>query len=218
MLALDLFCGAGGASAGLHRAGFDLVGIDIDPQPSYPLQFIQADALHPPVDLRSFDLIWASPPCQAYSKLTHRGTRYIPHPALVAATRDMLRASGVPWIMENVMSAPMVQAARLCGTSLGLGALCGDGVFRPMPRHRLFEASFAMLVPPCGCEGIEALGVYGHAGGQANRTSADRRGYQSNRDERREAMRINWMSVSAMAQAVPPAYAEFLARQWLAQQ
>ena len=88
---LDLFCGAGGASMGYHRAGFDeIVGIDIKPQPNYPFDFIQADAICPPVDLTAFDLIHASPPCQAFTRMRNCWTVKRNHPDLVATVRDML--------------------------------------------------------------------------------------------------------------------------------
>src|ERR1041384_7597678 len=102
--ALDLFCGAGGAAMGLYRAGFEVTGVDLKPQPSYPFRFIQADALTFP--LAGYDFIWASPPCQA-----HTAMRTMPdakkHPDLIPATRDLLRRSGLPYVIENVEGAPL---------------------------------------------------------------------------------------------------------------
>src|SRR6476661_8232697 len=98
---LDLFCGAGGAAVGYHRAGFDVVGVDINPQPRYPFEFHQGDALtaleH---NWQRFDAVHASPPCQHYSITRHSHAKE--HPDLVAATRQALQATGLPWVMENV--------------------------------------------------------------------------------------------------------------------
>jgi DNA (cytosine-5)-methyltransferase 1 len=136
---LDLFCGAGGAAMGYHRAGFEVFGVDILPQPRYPFPFIQADALFPPVRLSEFDAIHASPPCQAYSRLRHlpwlKGREY---PALIDATRAMLQEAGVPWVIENVEDAPLRNGLNLCGMMLGL----------PLTRHRRFESSVLLLQPP----------------------------------------------------------------------
>jgi DNA (cytosine-5)-methyltransferase 1 len=138
-LLIDLFCGGGGAAMGYHQAGFDVIGVDIEPQPHYPFPFIQADALAPPLDLARAEMIHASPPCQGYSRMRHlpwiKGKDY---PLLIDATRAMLRASGRPWVIENVEDAPMPQSTVLCGWTLGL----------PLYRHRRFEASFLILCPP----------------------------------------------------------------------
>jgi DNA (cytosine-5)-methyltransferase 1 len=115
---------------GLHRAGFDVTGVDIRPQPRYPFRFVRGDALAPPVRLGDFDLIWASPPCQAYvrSGTIAKDGR---HPDLIESVRSMLCAGGVPWIIENVPGAPLRADLVLCGTMFGLG----------VRRHRWFEAS-----------------------------------------------------------------------------
>ena len=118
MRALDLFCGAGGASMGLHRAGFDVVGVDIVPQKHYPFTFIQADALTFPLD--GFDFVWASPPCQFASVLTaqHRHK----HSNLIPAIRERLQAAGVPYLIENVAGARshLRNPIMLCGSMFGL--------------------------------------------------------------------------------------------------
>jgi DNA (cytosine-5)-methyltransferase 1 len=219
--ALDLFCGAGGAAMGLHRAGFDVLGIDNRKQPRYPFPFIQADALRPPVRLENFDLIWASPPCQAHSAM-----RTMPngkeHPDLIPATRQMLYGAR-SWVIENVMGAPLHRPVRLCGTMFGLGTKDGRAELR---RHRLFESSFdVVLTPPCnhrryacGVYGDgngrdyrrhpATVGVWGNAGGSSKRDGIQ----QFTTDERRQAMGIDWMTGDELSQAIPPAYAEHIGR------
>src|SRR5690606_12243373 len=135
-LALDLFCGAGGAAMGLYRAGYDVVGIDIEPQSRYPFLFIQADALNPPVDFSRFDLIWASPPCQDYSALSALSTKK--RGRLIPKVRGMLVWSGVPWVIENVVGSELKNPISLCGTMFGLGVW----------RHRLFEMSNPPALTP----------------------------------------------------------------------
>src|SRR4051812_24183323 len=115
MKALDLFCGAGGATEGLRLAGFThIVGVDSKPQPRYIGDgFIQANALSLDYDfVREFDFVWASPPCQSYVAMCDRSK----HPDLVAPTRSYLQTAEVPWIIENVPQAPLIRFITLCGT------------------------------------------------------------------------------------------------------
>ncbi len=217
---VDAFSGAGGAAKGYQRAGFYVVGIDNAPQPHYcGDEFIQADALEMLADLdwlADFDAIHASPPCPRYSVLRHANvTKGSSHPDLVGVTRELLEATGLPWVMENVPGAPMAPSIVLCGSMFGLGS--GE---RQLRRHRLFECSFAVLQPECRHQG-EAIGVYG--GGPTGRYTFEngirkgakgrRGGYQGRMDERREAMGIDWMNSTELNNAVPPAYAEFIGRQ-----
>ena len=114
--ALDLFCGGGGTSYGLALAGYEVTGVDTMPQPRYPFRFIRADALEFPLD--GFDLICASPPCQAYTAARHiRGNE---HPRLIGPIRERLAASGIPWVLENVPGAPLINPVMLCGGMFGL--------------------------------------------------------------------------------------------------
>lgn len=108
---LDLFCGAGGAAMGYHRAGFEVVGVDIKPQPRYPFEFHQGDAMTWP--LEGFDAIHASPPCQAYTVAQNATRNGAAHPDLVAPVRERLQATGKPWVMENVVGAPLIHPIRL---------------------------------------------------------------------------------------------------------
>jgi DNA (cytosine-5)-methyltransferase 1 len=201
---LDLFCGAGGCSVGYHRAGFDVVGVDLYPQPNYPFEFWQADALDVlamggvgPWGVVDFDAIHASPPCQAHSTLRHRtrGT----YPDLVAQTRDRLAAAGVPYVIENVVGAPLLNPIMLCGTSFGLGT-----ADRELRRHRLFETNTPIMA--LGCQHSRpVVGVYGTGGG-----GQMTRGYKALPGEDAEAMGIDWMTRAELAQAIPPAYTEHI--------
>lgn len=214
MKALDLFCGAGGATRGLQMAGFHVTGIDIKPQPRYVGDaFIQGDALRPPVDLASFDLIWASPPCQAYSVAKTRSPHRPDHPELIEPVRDLLQASGGLYVIENVPGAPLRFPVMLCGGQFGLGASGGDGTWRALKRHRLFETNFPMLSAGCLCGSAEKIGVYGNGGGWANRFDPDRRGYKGNVAESREAMAMPWATIKELSEAIPPAYSEYIG-QW----
>lgn len=201
--ALDLFCGAGGASMGLHRAGFDVTGIDIKPQKRYPFRFIQGDALRPPVRLGDFDLIWASPPCQGYSRAKNNGSGKSA-PKLICEVREMLKASGAEWILENVPGAPMPDSIMLCGASFGLGVSGMD-----LARHRLFETSFYLMAPKCQHRRGNTVGVYGNG---TNRWHRDKLGRNVSVDEQREAMGMPWAVRSGLSQAIPPAYAEHIGR------
>lgn len=215
MRALDLFCGAGGASMGLHRAGFEMTGVDVRPQPNYPFSFIEADALEFPLD--GFDLIWASPPCQAFTAYRRRGNM---HDALnhIPVVRDRLRGSGTQYVIENVPGAPLENPIVLCGTMFGLG----------VRRHRLFETTMPfVLVPPCHHVGVQ-IPVYGHgvpqwfrekwADGYPAATNRERRStvevgvYRIDVETQRIAMDIDWMTRDELSQAIPPTYSEFIGR------
>ena len=206
--ALDLFCCAGGAAMGLYRAGFDVVGVDIVERKRYPFAFIKADALT--VDLTGYDFIWASPPCQSYTKLRHApGTRGAP--MLIEKIRERMPRH-VPWCIENVEDAAwaMRSPIMLCGSMFGLGA---QGC--QLQRHRLFECSFLIEQPGCR-HGGAVIGVYGgHARRRAK--SAGGRGTRDvwiggHRAAAAEAMGINWMTLNELSEAIPPAYAEYIGR------
>ena len=219
---LDLFSGAGGAAAGYHRAGFEVVGVDIRPQPRYPFTFVQADALDYLAEHgREYDAIHASPPCQAYSAMR---TRHLDreYPDLVAPTRDLLRMAGAPYVIENVPGAPLLAPVLLCGTMFGLVTASGE-----LWRHRLFELSWPapVLTPPChhtarpircyGGGGLfsrnaprKVIGVYGHTGGRERRRPGERP--RSGIAERRAVMGIDWMTCDELSQAIPPAFTQYV--------
>lgn len=215
---LDLFCCAGGAGAGYRRAGFEVVGVDLDPQPRYPFEFRQGDALalDPATIAREFDAIHASPPCQGYSAMRHApGARGAP--LLIEQTRALCEATGLPWIIENVEEArwAMHEPILLCGSMFDLGAQgCRT------QRHRLFESNVHISPPsPCRHDGRPVIGVYG---GHARKRSA-RAGGRGTRDTwegghkaaASEALGIDWMTLQQMSEAIPPAYTEHLGRQLL---
>ncbi|WP_205678514.1 DNA cytosine methyltransferase [Brevundimonas vesicularis] len=218
MRILDLFCNAGGAGMGYRRAGFDVVGVDLEPQRNYPFAFIQHDALT--LDrrfLRSFDAIHASPPCQGYTPMRHApGAKGAP--LLIEQTRAILKAVGVPWIIENVEEArwAMVDPITLCGSMFGLGA---QGC--QLRRHRLFESNITIRPPsPCQHDARPVIGVYGgHARRRA--ASAGGRGTRDvweggHRAAMSEAMGMTWATCAEMSEAIPPAFTEHLGRQLLA--
>jgi DNA (cytosine-5)-methyltransferase 1 len=127
-LIVDLYCKAGGAGMGYHRAAFDVLGVDIEPQPRYPFSFVQADALTflAGAGLANVAAIHASPPCQLYSATrTMHSTRGKVYPDLVEPTRAALMATGLPWILENVAGSPVAPHVVLCGSMLGWGSLRG---------------------------------------------------------------------------------------------
>lgn len=202
---LDLFCGAGGAAKGYYDAGFEVVGVDINPQRNYPYEFHQADAMTFPLD--GFDAIHASPPCQSYSAATRHlsdGTA----PKLVDDIRDRMRATDRPWVIENVEGSPLAtftnlfgdHGVKLCGTEFGLRIW----------RHRLFETSFPVQ--------------------RRSRCRHDRPPINPHREESRQRMReefgntdlelvwrthagVDWMSRMEGRQAIPPAYTRWIGRQ-----
>lgn len=216
---LDLFCGAGGCAVGYRRAGFEVVGVDLKPQPRYPFEFHQGDALEFLAQHgHEFDAIHASPPCQGYSRLRHlpwlKGRAW---PLLIDPLRLALRDLGVPWIIENVEDSPL-RGVVLCGQMFGL----------PVYRHRLFEASFALLSQPHR-QHREVIGrgrrVNDRRKGTLNAGSGKGAwgsggivtvaGGQFRKADGEKALGIDWMTKDELAQAIPPAYTEFLGRQLL---
>lgn len=209
---LDLFSGAGGCSVGYHRAGFDCVGVDNRPMPRYPYQFVQADALEVLADtefLAGFDVIHASPPCQAYSSMRNNWNARDDHPDLVGPVRDRLAELDIPWVIENVPGAPMLPLVMLCGSAFGLGI---PGY--QLRRHRWFEVNpFWPLSLPCAHKG-PVIGIYGDHG--RDRRRGEGYGRYFTLDERKTAMGINWMNLGELSQAIPPAYTQHIGEQLLA--
>jgi hypothetical protein len=199
---LDLFCGAGGAAMGYHRAGFDVVGVDIVPQPNYPFEFHQDDALDVldyyvrhaalPSDV-SVDAIHASPPCQHYANVTRWQGVQADHPDLIGPTRDLLEATGLPYVIENVRTEVLRADLMLCGTAFGLA-------FR---RHRHFETNWSGTTMNYGCQHRASDYSFDHGGKQPESVY-------------RNAMGCDWMTVLESREAIPPAYTEYIGTQLLA--
>lgn len=233
-LLLDLFCGAGGASVGYHRAGFDVVGVDIKPQPTYPFEFEQGDALHalnvmelPYPSLMAgmrnwnrydFAAIHASPPCQFATQMNAaRRARGVTTDRInyLTPTAAILRRLGVPYVIENV-----VGAKRFFSPTLQLhGGMFGLKVHRP----RLFECSFAVLAPKAPIN-RKPVGVYGDRPDPNGRTrlNGGGRGTRSvmriakTLAEAQEAMDMPWADWKGCKEAIPPAYTEYIGKQLLA--
>jgi DNA (cytosine-5)-methyltransferase 1 len=211
---LDAFCCQGGASRGYADAGFDVVGVDLDPQPRYPYTFVQDDAV---AFIREhgheFDVIHASPPCQSYLNLTRANEamgRNPQHADLIEATREALSATGKPWVIENVPNAPLIDPVRLCGTSFAL----------PLRRHRHFESNLPITGLPCEHKRFTTprywtswrpngehrlstvVQVYGNAGGVEHWPAA---------------LGVDWMDRRGMAECLPPAYTQHVGAQIICQ-
>lgn len=206
MRLLDLFCGAGGASMGYHRAGFEVVGVDINPQPHYPFEFHQADAMTFPLD--GFDFVHASPPCQRFSPISRYQRVAQNYEDLVEAVRQKFMQHdplniAFGWVIENVPNAPLRKDLILCGQQFSL----------PIYRHRVFESNKELIAPPIcthpyatrqpwsGYQLLEngVITVVGHTYRLA---------------EGRQAMGIDWMKTrEELNEAIPPAYTEFIGKQ-----
>jgi DNA (cytosine-5)-methyltransferase 1 len=213
---LDLFCGAGGSSRGYADAGFDVVGVDSEPQPNYPHTFQQADALEVLSDrafLETFDAIHAGPVCKGYSTVGATARRHhgAEHPDQIPAVRTALWGLRKPYVIENVIGAPLLQAVQLCGSSFGLD----------LRRHRLFESNVQLVVPPCKHDWqtprfrsldsrmvrrgqlASVIGVHGNTQ------------YAGEFALRCKAMGIDWMTNAELSQAIPPVYTEYIGAQLL---
>jgi len=215
---------------GYHQAGFDeIVGVDIAPQPNYPFTFVQGDALEPPVRLDDFDLIHASPPCQAFTQMSARwrgkGGKADTHPDLLAPTRDWFGSIEQPWVIENV-----VGAGRQMSATLTLhGGMFGLGVHRP----RLFESSW-LIFGFKAAQTKSPVGVYGKPDGREvwryrNNGSPDADGkYKYGKpvinawksvEQGQALLEVPWMTDELeIREAIPPAYTKYIGEQFLAQQ
>lgn len=215
---LDLFCGAGGAAMGYHRAGFDVVGVDIKDQPRYPFTFIRADALEFLdslwLDTGAFDLVHASPPCQHYSDLARRNGNADEHPDLIGPVRLALARRARDYVIENVEGAPLFEPTMLCGARFRLSA---DGY--KLRRHRLFEATFPIEIEGCACASDHRPIIDVSGGGPTHAPRTDGGGgrtYKGTVAQKRAVMGIDWMTGAEIVESIPPAYTEFIGRQFFA--
>lgn len=206
---LDLYCGAGGCAVGYDRAGFEVVGVDIADQPNYPFEFYRYDALDVLEEWTNpsdYDAIHASPPCQAFTAYRRTGNVGV-YPDLIAQTRELLEATGLPYVMENVAGAPLENAIQLCGSAFGMD----------IRRHRLFECNFPLMSPGCA-HGQQAPNRF--PGGRSKERTGSNRGLCRNTVEigtwdtplpvQMRAMGINWMTLEELSEAIPPAFTEHI--------
>lgn len=202
---LDLFCCQGGASAGYAAAGFEVFGVDIEPQPRYPYEGLQADALdYLRYEVNAgevFDAIHASPPCQAHSNAQKIQGRE--HPELIGPIRELLQQTGLPWVIENVPGAPLNDPIELCGSMFGLRTY----------RHRLFESNVPLTAPrhprhlaPTVKMGRPVIeGDWYHAVGNFSNVGYVRRD-----------LGLPWMNRDGLRESIPPVYAEYIGRHLMA--
>jgi DNA (cytosine-5)-methyltransferase 1 len=216
-LILDLYCGAGGAAMGYHQAGFSVLGVDIEPMPRYPFVFVQADALEYLDSLMEtgmwalYDAIHASPPCQAWSDLQKQSK--IDYEDFIGPTRALLKQIPLPYVLENVEGAPLIDPAKLCGASQEFPEL-------RVIRHRYFETNWPLQGAVCPPKHplvftydkrkphfgkLDQNAAYVQVTGGGNCTVKNAR----------EAMGINWMTKHELNEAIPPAFAEYIGKQLL---
>lgn len=200
---LDLFCGAGGAAMGYHRAGFDVVGVDHSLL-NYPFRFFQWDALDfLRVNAQQFHAIHASPPCQSFTAYRRKGHGVGDgYPDLIEEVRAQLEDTGLPYVIENVPGAPLRNPIQLCGSSFGLN----------VRRHRLFESNVMLLAPSCAHELQQ--GDYPQATNRTNRRRTVEVGvWRIPLSVQQRAMGIDWMTLKELSEAIPPTYTEHIGRQ-----
>lgn len=216
---LDLFCGAGGAAMGYHRAGWDVTGVDIAPQPRYPFAFWQGDAmelLKADWIRLQFEAIHASPPCQGYSPhVSSTDSEWVPtrgknEPRLIESVRSLMVATGLPWVIENVYGArgEMEFPILLCGASFGL----------PIARHRLFESNHPLVAPiHLPCKGVARRYAMEHGIEYRDMSVTGKGRHAGTSDRWRTFLGVDWPTTQAeLSEMIPPTYTEFVGEQLLA--
>jgi DNA (cytosine-5)-methyltransferase 1 len=204
MRILDLYCGAGGAAKGYSLAGFEVVGVDHLPQPNYPFRLIQSDALETlqsllKIGVDYYDAIHASPPCQAFS--AYRRARPGDYESLIEPTRELLKETGLPYVIENVPGAPLIEPIQLCGTSFP---------HLEIRRHRLFECSFPIEGLACNHGRLTERKYPGSSNRPNGRTVCNIGEWRVPLDQQKVATDIDWMTREELAQSIPPAYTEYI--------
>ena len=208
---LDLFCGAGGMAMGLSRAGFEVVGVDVEEQPYYPFEFWQMDALDAWPHFADFDALHASPPCQAWTRARRFGRGRDDHPQLIEPTRELFARSGLPWSIENVAGTKgeLRGTVRLCGSMFGL----------MVERHRYFELSHMAFQPPCDHKRWTKKVFPGTPRADGSRPLSrvvNPMASGISHDVFAESMGIDWMPATGfrpsreLHNAIPPAYGEWI--------
>jgi DNA (cytosine-5)-methyltransferase 1 len=199
---LDLYCAAGGSARGYGQAGFETTGVDILDQPNYSGDhFVQGDAVeYLKAHWREFDVVHASPPCQAFTAYRRRPDHVAPALNLIPATREALIEAGLPYVIENVPGAPLLDPITLCGSAFGLD----------VRRHRLFESSFPMVSP--GCDHSWQTPRFPQATNRVNLRSTVEVGvYRIPLAEQKRAMGVDWdVTLHELSQMVPPAYSRWI--------
>jgi DNA (cytosine-5)-methyltransferase 1 len=202
---------------GYHRAGFEVVGVDINPQPRYPFEFHQGDALEfLAAHGHEFDVIHASPPCQGFTRMQNIAKNAGGHLDLLTPIRPMLEELGKPYVIENVEGAPIRRDITLCGSMFGMTALDTDGVLLQLRRHRIFETNMPLLMPgPCNhLPGVLTASVMGHGGGwPASYKGKLGGGYTPHTSVCRELMGMDWTNKRELSESIPPVYTEFIGGQ-----
>lgn len=205
MRLLDLYSCAGGAAAGYAKAGFDVVGVDIADQPRYPFEFHEGDAVEfLRLHAHEFDAVHASPPCQTFTAYGRSDTKgwVSKYEDLLEPTRAALIETGLPYVIENVVGAPLIDPVMLCGSSFGLD----------VRRHRLFETNFPLLTPPCDHSWQKPR--FAPSSTRTNLRSTVEVGvWRIPLDVQKKAMGIDWMELRELSEAIPPAYTEWVGHQ-----
>ena len=211
----DLFCCEGGAGVGYHRAGFDVTGVDLDPKYAkrYPFKFIAADAIEFVKEHgHEYDVIHASPPCQHASIATSSLDRS-KYPRLIEPTREVLMASGKPYVIENVTGSALRSPLMLCGSMFDLTAVDDDGTPLRLERHRLFESNMLIYAPRPDFHDktVQVAGSYGGARRDKVEARTVRHGgYVPSAAVQRQLLGIDWMTQNGMHQSIPPVYTQWV--------
>lgn len=217
---LDLFCCEGGAAIGYANAGFEVVGVDLDPKfaKRYPFEFHAADALqYVREHAHEFDAIHASPPCQAYSVTKNGHSKE--HPKLIEPTREALKETGLPYIIENVVGAPLENPTLLCGRMFDLTAVDDDGTKLIMDRHRLFESNIDLNGPAHEIHdrSLQVAGSYGGARRDKEEARLIRKGgYVPSKGVQEQLLGLFHMTQHGLYQSLPPVYTEFIGTRLIA--